>query len=206
MTAPATVRKRLTVRHPRDVVNKWIVTSGDTGAPLVSLVWQAESVYHPRGLFEEITEGQRHAMRLQTHSRDDVAPLRIEGEIILADDYDIAQWISWAMFTNTPVRKTTYNDPEIYTATAKIGFPVFLITGVTMAALQFLGVTDLPPDVMYAPLGLTALSFAAAFSGVFHANLRNYETHVTRNVAAEAGWATARTAQTLLTTVVPATL
>lgn len=200
---PLTARTRLLVKYPRDVVDKWVVTLDESGAPLVSLIWKAESAFHPRALFEEVTVGQRNAMKLYTHSRDESAVLRIEGEVMLADDIDIARWIEWALYTNTPHRQPSWNDPDIYAATAKISFPAFLVTGVTMAALQFIGAGNLPAQVMYAPLALTGISYAAAFSSVFHTNRRLFDEHVARNIAAEADWALARKAQSLFTAQTP---
>ena len=201
MTAPLplTYRTRLPIKHPRDIIDKWIVTVDDQGAPLVSLVWKAEHSFHPRGLFEEVSEGQRNAMKLFTHSRDDTSLIHVEGEVVLADDIDINGWVEWAVYANTPHRRTAWTDPEIYAATAKISFPAFLATGVTMALLQFLGAGNLPAQVMYAPLALTCISYAAAFSSVFRTNRRQFDLHVARNLAAETVWSQSRAAQRILT-------
>jgi hypothetical protein len=192
-------RRRFIIKQPRDIVDRWIVTGDSAGAPLVSLVWRAESIFHPRALFDEVTAGQLNSMRLDTHSREDAGPMTIEGEAIFADDDDIGAWISWASNINTPERKSTISDPAIFSATAQIAFPIFLLTGVVMAAVQFVGAINLPVEVLYAPLAVTCFSFAGAFSGVFRTNKKNFEAHVAKNAAAAITWDQARAKQRQLT-------
>lgn len=125
--------------------------------------------------------------------------MTIAGEAVFADDDDIGAWITWATNINVPERKSTINDPAIFSATAQIAFPTFLLTGVVMAAVQFIGAINLPAEVLYAPLAITCFSFAGAFSGVFRTNKRDFETHLEKNRAAARAWAEARAKQSVLT-------